>query len=159
MFAFALYVIAASALVASACADGRRTATALRRAASAFEGVLPVLLAVTLLSGSVLAFLGAEGVSRLVGRRSGWRGMVAAAAIGSLTLLPAFVAFPLAAALLERGAGFAQVILFVSTSTLVSVLTLPLEARTFGRKVALVRNALSLALSGVAAAVLNAAWG
>jgi hypothetical protein len=46
--------------------------------------------------------------------------------------------------------------LFVSTSTMVSLLTLPLEARTFGTNVALTRNALSLAFSVAAAAVLSA---
>jgi hypothetical protein len=49
-----------------------------------------------------------------------------------------------------------RVMLFVSTSTMVSLLTLPLEARTFGRAVALTRNALSLAFSVAAAAVLSA---
>jgi uncharacterized membrane protein YraQ (UPF0718 family) len=159
MLAFVLYGIAGTALVASACADGRRTAASLHRAASAFEGVLPVLLTITLLAGAALALLSPDDVSRLIGRHSGWRGMAAAAAIGSATLLPGFVAFPLAAALLKSGAGFAQVILFVSTSTMVNVLTLPLEAKTFGRKVAIVRNALSLALSGLSAAVLSAVLG
>jgi hypothetical protein len=45
--------------------------------------------------------------------------------------------------------------MFVSTSTMVSLLTLPLEARTFGMNVALMRNALSLAFSVAVAAVLN----
>ncbi len=74
-------------------------------------------------------------------------------------IVPGFVAFPLAAALLRDGAGVHQVILFVSTSTTVSVPTLPLEANTFGRRVALTRNALSLVLSAVSAAVLGAVLG
>jgi len=48
------------------------------------------------------------------------------------------------------------VILLVSTSTMVSPLTLPQEARTFGARVALTRNALALALSVLSAAVLGA---
>ncbi len=159
MLAFVLYGIAGTALAVSACADAKRTAASLRGAARAFEGVLPILLTVTLLAGAALALLSPDGVSRLLGRHSGWRGLAAAAAVGSGTLLPGFVAFPLAAALLKSGAGFAQVILFVSTSTMVNVLTLPLEARTFGRKVAIVRNALSLALSGLSAAALSAVLG
>lgn len=156
MFALVLNAVAAGALVGSTFADRARSGVALRRAAEAFARVLPGLVVVTLLASSALAVLGPEGVSRLVGQRSGPRGMLAAAAIGSLTLLPGFVAFPLAAALLRDGAGVPQVILFVSTSTMVSPLTLAEEARTFGGRVALTRNALALALSVASAAVLGA---
>ncbi len=159
MFALVLNAIAAGALVASMVADRRRTGAAMRCALGAFARIVPGLLAATLLASSALALLGPEGISRAVGQRSGWRGMVTAAAIGSFTLLPGFVAFPLAAALLRHGAGVHQVILFVSTSTTVSVPTLPLEANTFGRRVALTRNALSLVLSAVSAAVLGAVLG
>ncbi len=156
MFALALHAIAVGALVASTCADREKTGASLRRALAAFDGVLPVLLTATMLANAALAFLRPDSISRLVGPHSGWPGMTAAAAIGSLTLLPAFVVLPLAAALLQRGAGFPQVMLFVSTSTMVNLLTLPLEARTFGSDVALTRNALSLAFSVAAAAVLGA---
>jgi uncharacterized membrane protein YraQ (UPF0718 family) len=155
VFAFALHAIAVGALVASVRADREKTGASLRRALAAFDSVLPVLLAVTILANAALAFLRPDSIPWLIGPNSGWRGMAAAAAIGSLTLLPGFVVFPLAAALLQRGAGFPQVMVFVSTSTMVSLLTLPLEARTFGKNVALVRNALSLAFSVAVAAVLN----
>jgi len=53
------------------------------------------------------------------------------------------VAFPLAALLLKSGVGYAVVAVFITTLMMVGVLTLPLEIRFFGRRVALLRNGLS----------------
>jgi hypothetical protein len=156
VFSLALYAIALGALVASTRADREKTGASLRRALATFDGVLPLLLTVTILANVALAFLRPDAVSWFIGPRSGWPGIAAAAAIGALTLLPGFVVFPLAAALLQRGAGFPHVMVLVSASTMVSLLTLPLEARTLGRNVALTRNALSLAFSIAAAAALSA---
>jgi hypothetical protein len=45
--------------------------------------------------------------------------MLIAGLVGSITLIPAFVAFPLAAALLHNGAGIMQIAVFVSTLMMV----------------------------------------
>ena len=42
-------------------------------------------------------------------RKSGWWGMVGAAFAGSVTLIPGFLAFPMAALLLKSGAGAMQI--------------------------------------------------
>ena len=67
-----------------------------------------------------------------------------AAVIGCITLIPGFIAFPLAASLLRAGAGYTQIAVFVSTLMMVGVATLPLEMQYFGKRAALKRNALSL---------------
>ncbi len=55
--------------------------------------------------GFALAIFPPETIRRLIGSESGLWGVLAAAVIGSVTLIPGFVAFPLAAALLKSGAG------------------------------------------------------
>jgi len=66
-----------------------------------------------------------------------------ASVVGSITLIPGFVAFPLAATLLQRGAGLATIAVFISTLMMVGVVTFPLEKKFFGFKEALWRNSLS----------------
>ena len=90
--------------------------------------------------GIMLAILTPEQISKLLGSESGWYGVLIAAAIGSITLIPGFVAFPLAAALLKSGAGYMQIAAFVSTLMMVGIVTIPMEMKTFGKRVTIMRE-------------------
>lgn len=81
--------------------------------------------------------------------------MLTTAVIGAITLIPGFIAFPLAASLLEKGAGITQMAVFVSTLMMVGIVTMPLEIQYFGRKEALLRNAFSFLFSFIVAAVIG----
>jgi uncharacterized membrane protein YraQ (UPF0718 family) len=102
------YAVAAAGLIVSVVADRARTAAALRKAWSSFVGILPQFVAVIIIAGMILAALDADTISRLAGARSGWLGVVGAALVGSVTLIPGFIAFPLAALLVNNGAGWSQ---------------------------------------------------
>lgn len=82
-------------------------------------------------------------------------GMFVAAVIGCVTLIPGFVAFPLAASLLRAGAGYAQISIFISTLMMVGVATFPLEEKYFGRLTAFKRNSLSLAIAIITSCVIG----
>ena len=89
-------------------------------------------------------------ISKIIGDRSGIMGVVASA-VGSVTLIPGFIAFPTAALLLQGGAGYIQIAAFVQTLMMVGIVTIPMEIRYFNTKVAVLRNVISFALSiGVA---------
>jgi uncharacterized membrane protein YraQ (UPF0718 family) len=128
---------------------------ALKKAWKAFENILPQLLTIFVIIGVALAILKPETIQTLIGTDSGLWGVVAAAAIGSITLMPGFVAFPLAAALLKSGAGYMQIAAFVSTLMMVGIITLPLEIKSFGRRAAIVRNFAALVFSLAAALVIG----
>ena len=81
--------------------------------------------------------------------------MFMAAIIGSVTLVPGFVAFPLAAVLIESGAGLMQIAVFISTLMMVGIVTIPLEIKYFGKKAALIRNSLAFAFSFLVAIVIG----
>jgi len=51
--------------------------------------------------------------------------------IGTITLIPAFVAFPLVGSLMDSGAGIVTLTAFLTTLTMVGFVTFPLESRTF----------------------------
>lgn len=155
MFARILYALAALGLVASFLADRRKTVLALKKAWKAFENILPQFLAILVVIGVALAVLSPQTIRNLMGAESGIWGVLAGALIGSVTLIPGFVAFPLAAALLHSGAGYAQIAAFVSTLMMVGLITLPLETKTFGRRAALTRNAAAFVFSLVVAAVMG----
>ena len=139
-FTGVFYVLAITALAASLAADRKKTAAALRKSWGSLVGILPQFVSVIVVAGMLLAALDADTISRLIGSRSGWLGVIAAAVVGAITLIPAFIAFPLAALLLDKGAGVMQIGAFVSSLMMVGVVTLPLETAAFGRKIAVARN-------------------
>jgi uncharacterized membrane protein YraQ (UPF0718 family) len=154
VYTIIIYGITAVLLLASAVADRQRTARALLRAWRVFAMILPEFLTVIIVTGLILAAVRPEAIVGLIGRESGPWGVLLAALVGSITLMPGFVAFPLAAMLLERGAGILQMAAFVSALMMVGAITFPMERRTFGFRAALTRNLLALAFSVVVAVVL-----
>ena len=142
-------------LMISFVKDREKTKLVLKKAWRSLENILPSILAILLLIGFILTFLDAQAVSNLLGTDSGAFGMVIAAVVGCVTLIPGFVAFPLAASLLASGAGYAQIAIFISTLMMVGIATLPLEMNCFGRRIALKRNILSLILAVITSCVVG----
>lgn len=155
MFTKILYAGAIAGLLISFQKDKNKTKAALKKAWKSFENILPSVLAVLLLIGFILTFLDTEMISRLIGADSGIMGMGVAAIIGCITLIPGFVAFPLAASLLEAGAGYAQIAIFISTLMMVGIATLPMEIQYFGRRFAVKRNFLSLMIAIITSLVIG----
>ena len=124
-----------------------------------FESILPSICGILVLIGLLLAVLSPETISAVIGSQSGILGMAAAALVGSVTLIPGFVAFPLAAALLSSGAGVMQIAVFVSTLMMVGVATAPMEIKVMGRKATIARNALAFAYSFAVALVIGVVLG
>lgn len=155
MFTIILYGLAGCLLLLSFSRDKQKTVQALKKAWKSIENILPQMLAVLMLIGLMLSILDAETISHLLGRESGILGMTIAAVLGSVTLIPGFVAFPLAASLLAAGAGYGQIAMFVTTLMMVGVVTIPVEQKYFGRRTTIRRNLLGLAFSIVVAVVIG----
>lgn len=149
------YGLAAMGLMFSFVKSREKTKMALIKAWKAFENIMPQFLGIILLIGVLLSVLSAQQISQLIGADSGWLGVVIAAVIGSITLIPGFVAFPLAAALLENGAGYMQIGAFVSTLMMVGIITMPMEFLYFGKKATLLRNGMGFVFSILVAIVMG----
>lgn len=151
----ALYIITAALLLFSYYKDKKKTKMALKKAWKAFENILPEFLVVILLVGVLLAVANPEVISKIIGSDSGWMGVVLAAIVGAVTLIPGFVAFPMAALLLQGGAGYMQIGAFVSTLMMVGVVTMPVEIKYFGKKLTIYRNILAFIFSFFVAYIIG----
>lgn len=125
------------------------------RTKKAFENILPEFLVVILLVGVLLAVVDPEMISKIIGSGSGIYGVGLAAVVGAVTLIPGFVAFPMAAMLLKEGAGYMQIGAFISTLMMVGVVTLPVEIKYFGKKLAIYRNLLAFLFSFIVAYIIG----
>lgn len=128
---------------------------ALKKAWKSFENILPEFLGVIMLVGVLLAALDAEVISKIIGNNSGWLGVLVAALVGAITLIPGFVAFPTAAMLLHNGAGIMQIGAFVSTLMMVGIVTMPVEMKYFGKKLTILRNIFAFIFSFVVAFIIG----
>ena len=106
-----------------------------------------------------LSVLNAQTISQLIGKQSGWLGVLVLGVLGAITLIPGFIAFPLAASLLHSGAGYAQLAAFISTLMMVGVVTMPVEIKYFGKKATLIRNGLAFVFAFGIAAVIGVVLG
>ena len=156
MYSYVFYALAALGLIISASKDKTKTRQALVKSWRSFENIMPQFLVILLLIGLMLAIVDAETISMLLGEESGALGMAIAAVIGSVTLVPGFIAFPLAASLLAAGAGYGQIAMFVTTLMMVGLATLPLEIRFFGKKMAIRRNLLAMVYAVASSIVIGA---
>ena len=155
MDSYIFYGLAIVLLIISFVRDKKKTKMALKKAWKAFENILPEFLVVILLVGFLLAILNPETISKIIGAESGWFGVILAGIIGSLTLIPGFVAFPTAAILLENGAGYMQIAAFVSTLMMVGIITIPVEMKYFGKKISILRNVLAFFFSFLVALIIG----
>ena len=155
MFTYILYAAAGISLAISFYKDRKKTKMALMKAWKSLENILPQFLSILIVIGIVFAVLSPETITGLLGTSSGIWGILGAALIGSITLIPGFIAFPLAAALLNNGAGYMQIASFVSTLMMVGVVTLPIEIKTFGKQAAILRNISAFVFSLIVALVIG----
>lgn len=157
MFTYILYGAMTLGLIVSFTKDRSKTKKALKKAWKSFENILPQFLTIILIIGMMLSVLDKDFISRMLGSESGALGMIIAAIVGAVTLIPGFVAFPLAASLLHAGAGYGQITMFVTTLMMVGIITIPVEKQYFGNKLTIKRNIfafiyaviLSLVIGGI----------
>ena len=138
-----LIFISVVCLILSLAVDRKKTFEGIKRGLKMFLNLLPALLTVLILVSVFLYLVPDKTIIKLLGAKSGVIGVAIAAAVGSIALIPAFIAFPLAKILLVKGVSYTVVAVFITTLIMVGVLTLPIEFKYFGKKAAIMRNALS----------------
>jgi len=154
---FSLAILAI--ILVSALADRKRTWTGLKKGMTMFVNILPQFLTVMALAAIFLYFIPESAIRDHLGERAGAAGWIVAAGIGSVALLPGFVAYPISAVLLKQGVSVAVLAVFITTLMMVGVVTLPLESKFFGTRAALLRNILSLIGALVVALLIGVSYG
>ncbi len=149
------YILTVILLIVSYSKDKKKTKLSLKKAWKSFENILPQMLGILASVGIIIAFLNPQTISKIIGSSSGYLGVALAAIVGSITLIPGFIAFPTAAILLENGAGYMQIGAFISSLMMVGLLTIPVETMYFGRKSTVLRNAMAFLFSFIVAFILG----
>ena len=123
--------------------DRKKTIAGFKKGWNMFKNVLIPFLSILILVSILLYVIPPSVINRLLGSGSGALGFAIAAVVGSITLIPGFISYPIAAGLISQGASYAVVATFMTTLMMVGVVTLPLEIKYFGRRAAIARNVLN----------------
>jgi len=159
MTALILYGTTVVLLTLSYINNKDKTKQALKKSLKSFENIMPQFLGIIFVVGLMLAVLKPEVISNMIGQKSGVLGVFTSAVVGSIVMMPTFVAFPTADMLLKNGAGYSQVGALVSTLTLIGVVTYSLEAKYIGKKAAFYRNFVAFGFSFLVAFIIGMVLG
>ena len=153
--AIIINVIALAALIFAFIKDKDKAVKSIKIALKSFIKMLPVVLIMIIAIGLLLGFVPPEQISRFVGEQSGVGGILLVGVVGALMHIPALLSFPLAASILENGASVTAVVAFITTLTMIGMITLPLEIKILGKKMALLRNGISFVIAILIAFIMG----
>lgn len=143
VFTVLFWIISIILLIWSLNKSKSQTVKAMKKSTGMMKKMIGQIISIIFLIGLILTFIPPETIKQVLGEANILPATIFSGLIGSITLIPAFVAFPLVGSLVDSGANIIPAVAFLTTLTMVGVVTFPLEKEEFGLKFALTRNILS----------------
>jgi len=140
-----IIILTAILTIVSFIFDKKKTLKGVKKGIMMFLKILPTLLSVIIAVSVVLYFVSDEFLMQYLGKNAGAGAYIAAAIIGTISIIPGFIAYPLAGILVKTGISLSVISVFITSLKMVGILTIPIEAKYFGLKTAILRNSLAFA--------------
>ncbi len=153
-----LYLVTASLVIISFFSNRKKTLKALKIAFNKFKQITPAFLTMLIFVSIILYVFPQELILRYLGMSNKYISMLIASLIGSITLMPGFIAFPLAGILREQGVPYMVLSAFTTTLMLVGLITFPIEKEYFGIKITIIRNLICFIIAIIIALVTGIAF-
>ncbi len=134
----------------------RKAKQSLIIAAKSLLQIIPIIFIIIISIGLIWGFVPPSLISKLIGEQSGFGGVLFVALVGAISHIPSLIAFPLAASLIKGGASLNTIAAFITTLTMIGIVTLPLEIKELGKKMALLRNGISFIFAIAIALIIGA---
>lgn len=159
MTSYIIYSFCIILLIISFFKDKEKTKLAIKNGIKSWENIMPQFLFIVIIVAVLLSITDPNSISKLIGPDSGFIGISLSSIVGSITMMPTFVAFSTGDSLLKSGAGYAQVAALISTLTMVGFLTFSLEATYMGKKTTFYRNLIAFLFAFVVAFFIGGVLG
>lgn len=154
-----LYISTLILIVISFIANKKNTIKALKIAYKKFSKILPAFLTMLIFISIIMYLFPQELILKYLGIGSKYLSTLYASLIGSITIMPGFIAFPLAGILRQQGVPYMVISAFTTTLMLVGIITFPIEKEYFGVKITIVRNVICFVIAIVVALVMGVVFG
>ena len=155
IFTILFWIIAVILFVFSLVKSKETTVDAMKKSRRMMGSMIGEIVAIIFMIGLVLTFIPPETIKTVLGTSSTYISTFFSALVGSVTLIPAFVAFPLVGSLVDVGASIVPAVAFLTTLTMVGIVTFPLEKKEFGTKFAILRNLFSFGFAIIIAFMMG----
>ncbi|MFP4021608.1 MAG: hypothetical protein ACLFUK_08385 [Halanaerobium sp.] len=155
---YTLYYIAGIAVVISFFADRERTIKGLKIGWKKFSKILGTYLKLLIILSFIL-LISDQFIINYLGGQAPFIGLLMGLIIGSITMMPGFIAYPLAGILVSRGVNYMVVAAFITTLMLVGVATYPVEKEYLGLKATIWRNIAGFVISALIAVATGVLYG
>jgi len=153
------YAITGLILLISFLINKQRTVKAIKISFIRFKKIFPTFITMLILVSIILFLLPDEVISNYLNNSSKFISVLLASFIGSITLMPGFVAFPLSGILLTKGVPYMVLSSFTTTLMMVGIITFPIEKEYFGVKVTIIRNIISFFIALIVAVITGIFFG
>jgi uncharacterized membrane protein YraQ (UPF0718 family) len=152
-----LYIVTIIALIVSYFINKEKTKKGLKKGWMKFSKTLPTYLKLLMIISLVL-LVSEDLIITYLGQDNVFLGLLSSLILGSLTMMPGFIAYPLAKILLAKGVPYMVIAGFVTSLMLVGVVTYPLEKEYFGKRATIFRNLMSFAVAAMIAIIAGIAY-
>lgn len=143
IFTIGFWIVGGILFLVSIVKNKEKSKEAMKKSKGMMKNMIGDIIGIIFMIGLILTFIPPETIEKVLGSGNTLLSSLAAALVGSITLIPAFVAFPLVGSFVDAGASIVPGVAFLTTLTMVGVVTFPLEKKEFGTKFAVARNLLS----------------
>jgi uncharacterized membrane protein YraQ (UPF0718 family) len=143
IFTIGFWIIGGLLFIISIIKNKEESKEAMKKSRGMMKNMIGDIIGIIFMIGLILTFIPPETIEKVLGSENTVLSSFVAAVVGSITLIPAFVAFPLVGSFVDAGASIVPGVAFLTTLTMVGVVTFPLEKKEFGTKFALARNLFS----------------
>ena len=155
VFTLAIWVGTLIFLGVSLAKDKVKTKQALKMALGMGKGMVVSILSIVFAIGLILTLLPPTEIATFLSDQSALLATIGGALLGAITLVPAFIAFPLVGTLVNAGVSVVPSVAFLTTLTMVGIVTFPFEKKAFGTKFTAIRNGLSFLFAIAIALVMG----
>ena len=154
-----LWICTIIALLVSLVRSREKTLAAVKIAIRRMWNISPLFLLVMALYAISITVIPESFISKTIGSDSGLGGLAIAIIIGSVAMMPGFIAFPLCGVLLSQGVPYYVLAGFTLALMNVGFVTLPMQIQYLGFKVVIIRNLIGILVAVLVAAVVAFAFG
>ena len=153
------YSITGLILFISFIVNKQKTYKAIKLSFVKFKKIVPTFITMLIFVSVILFLFPDEVISNYLSNSSKIISLLLASLIGSITLMPGFVAFPLSGILLSKGVPYMVLSAFTTTLMMVGIITFPIEREYFGVKVTIIRNMVSFFIALTVALITGIFFG
>ena len=147
------YITTIICLIISFYFNKNKSLKALKIAWKKFSNILPAFLVMLVFVSIALGVIPENIYTKFLSKDNVWISFISGLSLGSIAMMPGFIAFPLSGILLSKGVSYMTLSVFTTSLMLVGILTFPVEKKYLGFNVAIARNIFSVIMAVVIAII------